>query len=132
MLSQRASCWFICVMSLQSYLVSHCLYHPTQRAVWSHSVGGSGCGLRRLCKQGVWLCVVPNAGSTRATFSLRWSNLHLAAASRSYTCAQDGLNTVQLVLVVFFLSSISANTPLTRTVVIVHCNLHWWCFSLEH
>ena len=29
--------------------------------------------------------------------------LHLAAASRSYTCVQDGLDTVQLALVVFFL-----------------------------
>ena len=27
--------------------------------------------------------------------------LHLVAASRSYTCAQDGLDTVQLALVVF-------------------------------
>ena len=29
--------------------------------------------------------------------------LHLVAASHSYTCAQDGLHTVQFVLVVFFL-----------------------------
>ena len=33
--------------------------------------------------------------------------LHLVAASHSYTCAQDGLDTVQLALVVFFLPSTS-------------------------
>ena len=36
--------------------------------------------------------------------------LHLVAASRSYTCAQYDLDTVQLALVVFFLPSTSANT----------------------
>ena len=54
------------------------------------------------------------------------------AASRSYTCAQDGLDTVQFALAMFFLSSISANTPLALMVVITCCNLRWWCFSLEH
>ena len=58
--------------------------------------------------------------------------LHLVAASRSYTCALDGLDTVQLVLVVFFLPSTSENTALALMVVITHCNLCWWCFSLEH
>ena len=54
--------------------------------------------------------------------------LHLVAASSSYTCAQDGLDTVQLALVVFFLPSTSTNTPLALMLVIVHCNLRWWCF----
>ena len=54
--------------------------------------------------------------------------LHLVAASRSYTCAQDDLDTVQLALVVFFLPSTSTNTLLPFMVVIVHCKLHWWCF----
>ena len=58
--------------------------------------------------------------------------LHLVAASRSYTCAQDGVDTVQLALVVFFLPPASANTPLAVMVVITRCNLRWWCFSLEH
>ena len=58
--------------------------------------------------------------------------LHLVAASRSYTCAQDDLDTVQLALVVFFLPSTSANTLLAVMVVIVNCNLRWWHFSLEH
>ena len=58
--------------------------------------------------------------------------LHLVAASRSYTCTQDGLDTVQLALVVFFLPPASANTPLAVMVVITCCNLRWWCFSLEH
>ena len=48
--------------------------------------------------------------------------LHLVAASHSYTCAQDDLDTVQLALVVFFLPSTSANTLLVLMVVIVHCN----------
>ena len=47
-------------------------------------------------------------------------------ASRSYNCAQDGLDTVQPALVVL-LPSTSANTPLTVMVVITHCNLRWWC-----
>ena len=59
-------------------------------------------------------------------------HLHLVAASRSYTCAQDGLDTVQLALVVFFLPPTSENTPLAVIVVITCCNLRWWCFSLEH
>ena len=42
--------------------------------------------------------------------------LHLVAASRSYSCVQDGLNTVQLVLLVFFLPSTSANTPIALMV----------------
>ena len=58
--------------------------------------------------------------------------LHLVAASRSYTCAQDGVDTVQLALVVFFLPPTSENTPLAVMVVITCCNLRWWCFSLEH
>ena len=33
--------------------------------------------------------------------------LHLVAASLSYTCAQDGLDTVQLALVVFFLHQLA-------------------------
>ena len=48
--------------------------------------------------------------------------LHFVAASHSYTCAQDNLDTVQLALVVFFLPSTSANTLLVLMVVIVHCN----------
>ena len=45
----------------------------------------------------------PNAGSTRARSAFRWClcKLNLVAASRSYTCAQGGLDTVQLALVVF-------------------------------
>ena len=39
--------------------------------------------------------------------------LHLVAASRSYTCAQGGLDTVQLALVVFLLPPTSKNTPLS-------------------
>ena len=58
--------------------------------------------------------------------------LHLVAASRSYTCAQDGVDTVQLALVVFFLPPTSENTPLAVIVIITCCNLRWWCFSLEH
>ena len=38
--------------------------------------------------------------------------LHLVAASRSYTCTQDGLDTVQLALVVFLLPPTSENTSL--------------------
>ena len=38
--------------------------------------------------------------------------LHLVAASRSYTCTQDGLVTVQLALVMFFLPPTSENTSL--------------------
>ena len=49
--------------------------------------------------------------------------LHLVAASRSYTCAQDGLDTVQLALVVFFHPSASENTPLSLMVVTTCCNL---------
>ena len=56
--------------------------------------------------------------------------LHLVAASRSYTCAQDGLDTAQLALVVFFLPPTSENTPLAVMVVITCCNLRWWCFSV--
>ena len=37
------------------------------------------------------------------------------------TCAQDGLDTVQLALVVFFIPSTSANTPLALMVVITTC-----------
>ena len=44
------------------------------------------------------------------------------------TSAQDGLDTLQLALVVFFLPSISAKTSLALEVGII-CNLHWWCFS---
>ena len=40
--------------------------------------------------------------------------LHLVAASCSYTCAQDGLDTVQLALGVFFLSP---TTPLAVMVI---------------
>ena len=40
---------------------------------------------------------------------------HLVAASHSYTCAQDGLDTVQLALVVFFLLSTSTNRYTTCT-----------------
>ena len=58
--------------------------------------------------------------------------LHLVAASHSYTCAQDGVDTVRLALVVFFLPPTSKNTPLAVMVVIACCNLCWWCFSLEH
>ena len=47
-----------------------------------------------------------------------------------YTCARDGLDTVQLALAVFFLSSTSENTPLALMVVIAHCNLYWWCYLL--
>ena len=43
--------------------------------------------------------------------------LHLVAASRSYTCTQDGLDTVQLALVVFFLPPTSENTPLALMVL---------------
>ena len=39
------------------------------------------------------------------------------------TCAQDGLDTVQLALVVFFLPSTSENTPLALMVVTGRCNL---------
>ena len=52
--------------------------------------------------------------------------LHLVAASRSYTCDQDGVDTVQLALVVFFLPPTSENTPLAVMVVIACCNLRWW------
>ena len=44
--------------------------------------------------------------------------LHLVAASCSYTCAQDGVDTAQLALVVFFLPPTSENTPLAVMVVI--------------
>ena len=44
------------------------------------------------------------------------------------TSAQDGLDPLQLVLVVFFLPSISAKTSLALEVGII-CNLRWWCFS---
>ena len=44
--------------------------------------------------------------------------LHLVAASCSYTCAEDGLDTVQLALVVFCLPPTSENTPLVVMVVI--------------
>ena len=102
----------------------------------------------------------PNTGSTRARSALRWCPcasciwllhhicslhkgttimqimplcyLYLVAASRSYTCTQDGLDTVQLALVVFFLPPTSENTSLALMVVITCCNLRWWCFSLEH
>ena len=43
------------------------------------------------------------------------------------TSAQDGLDPLQLVLVVFFLPSISAKTSLALEVGII-CNLRWWCF----
>ena len=46
-----------------------------------------------------------------------------------YTFAQVGLDTVQLALVVLFLSSTSANTPLAFMVVITRCNVRWWWFS---
>ena len=49
--------------------------------------------------------------------------LHLAAASCSYTCAQDDLDVVQLALVVFFLTLTTTNTPLALTVVNGHCPL---------
>ena len=58
-------------------------------------------------------------------YNLHLQDLHLVAASRFYTCAQDGLDTVQLALVVDFLLSTSANTPLALMVVITHCNLRW-------
>ena len=58
--------------------------------------------------------------------------LHLVAASRSYTCAQDGLDTVQLALVVFCPPPTRENTSLALMVVITCCNLRWWCFSLKH
>ena len=45
---------------------------------------------------------------------------------------QDGLDTVQLALVVFFLPPTSKNTPLAVMVAITCCNLRGWCFSLEH
>ena len=41
--------------------------------------------------------------------------LHLVAASRSYTCAQDGLDTVQLALVVFFLGAVAHLLTCTQT-----------------
>ena len=31
-----------------------------------------------------------------------------------------------------FLSPTGKNTPLAVMVVIVHCNLRWWCFFLKH
>ena len=43
------------------------------------------------------------------------------------TSAQDGLDPLQLALVVFFLPSISAKTPLACAVGIA-CNLHWCVF----
>ena len=43
------------------------------------------------------------------------------------TSAQDGLDPLQLVLVEFSLSSNSTDTSLALVVVIT-CNLHWWCF----
>ena len=33
-----------------------------------------------------------------------------------------------ILLLYFFLPSTSANTLLALMVVIIHCNLHWWCF----
>ena len=45
------------------------------------------------------------------------------------TSAQDGLDHLQLALVVFSLLSTSTNTPLALMVVIT-CNLQWWCFSI--
>ena len=44
------------------------------------------------------------------------------------TSAQDGLDPLQLALVVFFLPSSSAKTSLALAVGII-CNLRWWCFS---
>ena len=41
--------------------------------------------------------------------------LHLVAASCSYTCAQDGLYTVQLALVVFFLGALAHLLMCTQT-----------------
>ena len=58
--------------------------------------------------------------------------LYLIAASCFYTCAQDRLDTVQLVLVVFFLPPTNEYTPLAVMVIITCCNLRWGCFSLEH
>ena len=75
----------------------------------------------------------PNAGSHKGKICIKvlpLYKLHLVAASRSYTRAQDGLDTVQLALVVFFLPSTSANTPLALMVVITCCNLHCVVFFL--
>ena len=80
-------------------------------------------------------CVAVHGGITMGTTVMQilpLCYLHLVAASRSYTCAQDGVDTVQLALVVFFLPPTSENTPLAFMVVITRCNLRWWCFSLEH
>ena len=54
--------------------------------------------------------------------------LHMVAASRSYTCAQDGLDTPQLALVVFCPPPTRGNTSLALMVVITCCNLRWWCY----
>ena len=69
-----------------------------------------------------------NAACTTLMQILPLCYLHLVAASRSYACAQDDLDTVQLVLVVFFPPSASSNSLLALMEVIVHCNLRWWCF----
>ena len=60
--------------------------------------------------------------------------LQLVAASPymvAPTSAHDGLDTLQLALVVFFLPSINAKTSLTLAVGTT-CNLYRWCFSCTH
>ena len=112
-------CLFVCAH------ISKCTSAPmkiTTSASCSTTSIGAGCSNQMQLAQGHHL----NADLALVLY------LHLVAASRSYTCAQDGLDTAQLALVVFFLPPTSENTPFAVMVVITCCNLRWWCFSLEH
>ena len=83
------------------------------------------------------VCVLPDVALSHFQTTAPEGCKHIAAvylkmvSTAHDTQTQDGLDTVQLALVVFFLSLTSANTPLALTVVIVRCNLRW-CFFSEH
>ena len=47
------------------------------------------------------------------------------------TCDQDGLDPLQLALVVVFLLSADTKPPFELVVIITHYNLHLWCLFLD-
>ena len=63
--------------------------------------------------------------------TLHWWCFPSINCRKSSTCTHGGQHLLQLALMLFFLPSAGANTPLAHVVVSTCCNLHWCCFSFH-